>query len=270
MAFLSCEFFSETLGICSSMNVIIPQQSSAGQIGVKEIHSKELPPVLYLLHGFSDNHTIWMRRTSIERYASEAGFAVIMPAVNLSYYADMKNGEKYWSFLSEELPEIVHSFFKLSEKREDTFVAGLSMGGYGAFKMALTYPDRFAAAGSFSGALDIHSLYENSEDEKIEKLRNCFGSTEDVNNSENDLYYLATKLTHQRKRLSKVQIPNLYQCCGTADFLYNDNINFRDFLRSKKFNLLYEEVFGQGHNWNFWDKSIERFISIISSSLRNS
>lgn len=270
MAFLSCEFFSETLGICSSMNVIIPQKSSAGQIGVKESHGKELSPVLYLLHGFSDNHTIWMRRTSIERYASEAGLAVIMPAVNLSYYTNMKAGDKYWVFLSEELPEIVHSFFKLSSEREDTFVAGLSMGGYGAFKMAFSYPERFAAAGSFSGALDIHSLYENSEDEKIEKLRNCFGNIEDVNNSDNDLYYLATKLANRNRRSSKVQIPNLYQCCGTADFLYNDNLNFRDFLHSKKINLLYEEVFGQDHNWGFWDKSIERFISIISSSSRNS
>jgi len=265
MAFLSCEFFSETLGISSSMNVIIPQQSSGKQIGLKEVQAKSLPPVLYLLHGFSDNHTIWMRRTSIERYASEAGLAVIMPAVNLSYYADMKTGEKYWSFISEELPEIVHSLFKLSTEREDTFIAGLSMGGYGSFKMAFTYPERFAAAASFSGALDIHSLYQSSEDEKIEKLRNSFGSIEDVNNSENDLYYLATKLANRHRRSSKVQIPNLYQCCGTADFLYNDNINFRDFLRAKKFGLLYEEVFGQDHNWGFWDKSIERFISIISA-----
>ncbi len=266
MAFLTCEFFSETLGVCSSMNVIIPQKSSCKQIGVKEVQNKALPPVLYLLHGFSDNHTIWMRRTSIERYASEAGLAVIMPSVNLSCYADMTTGEKYWSFLSEELPEIVHDFFKLSREREDTYVAGLSMGGYGAFKMALTYPERFLAAASFSGALDIHALYENSAAVEIAKLRNAFGEIETVDNSENDLYYLAAKLDNRRKRSTKVQLPNLYQCCGTADFLYKDNINFRDFLRSRKFNLFYEEVKGEGHNWSFWDKAAERFISIISSN----
>lgn len=103
-----------------------------------------------------------------------------------------------------------------------------------------------------------------SEDEKIEKLRNCFGNIEDVNNSDNDLYYLATKLANRNRRSSKVQIPNLYQCCGTADFLYNDNLNFRDFLHSKKINLLYEEVFGEDHNWGFWDKAVERFILIIT------
>jgi len=246
------------------MNVIIPQKALSKQVGVKESIGEGLSPVLYLLHGYSDNHTGWMRRTSIERYAEEAGLAVIMPAVNLSYYADMKTGEKYWTFISEELPEIVHSFFKLADKPEKTFVAGLSMGGYGAFKLALTYPERYAAAGSFSGALDPHAIYDTAEPEKVLKLDNIFGSKEEVDNSENDLFYLAAKLANRRKKLgSKVHIPKLFQTCGTSDFLYEANIRFRDFLKAKKFNLLYEEVKGQDHNWSFWDKSIERFISII-------
>ena len=152
MAFIQCGFFSEVLGLSTSMNVILPQ-SSAGQIGMEGKSFSEKHHTLYLLHGLSDDHTIWMRRTSIERYAASLGIAVVMPAVHRSFYTDMANGYNYWTFVSEELPAIARSFFPLSDAREDNFVAGLSMGGYGAFKLALRCPDKFAAAASLSGAL---------------------------------------------------------------------------------------------------------------------
>ena len=107
--------------------------------------------MLYLLHGLSDDHTAWLRYTSIERYATARGLAVVMPAVHRSFYADEAHGHAYWHFVSEELPAIVAAFFRLSERREDTFVAGLSMGGYGALKLGLHHPERFAAVASLSG-----------------------------------------------------------------------------------------------------------------------
>ena len=125
MALIQCDFFSESLGFSTSMNVILPQPA------------RERYRVLYLLHGMSDDHTIWCRRTSIERYVDPLGLAVVMPAVHRGYYTDMAAGYRYWTFISEELPALARSFFPLSHKREDTFVAGLSMGGYGAFKLAL-------------------------------------------------------------------------------------------------------------------------------------
>lgn len=262
MALIECEFFSEALGLSSSMNVILPQNVSK-QIGINETIKNSDPPVLYLLHGYSDNHTAWLRRTSVERYAAEAGLAVIMPAVNLSYYADMGYGGKYWTFISEELPAIVHSFFKLSRKRNETFVAGLSMGGYGAFKLAMSKPENYAAAGSFSGALDVYSICKTADtEEEMKSLYNAFIDPETILGTNSDLYYLVHKLT--KRKIWKRKPPKLYQCCGTSDFLYEDNIRFRDYLRENDYDFLYEETEGEDHNWGYWDKSIKRFIEYIS------
>src|SRR4051795_10646195 len=142
------------------MTVLLPQAVEA-QIGVSSTTGTGgEPPVLYLLHGLSDDHTAWLRNTSIDRYAAARGLAVVMPQVQRSFYADEVHGGRYWTFLSEELPEVVGSFFRVSTRREDTYVAGLSMGGYGALKWALREPHRFAAAASLSGALDLAYIQE--------------------------------------------------------------------------------------------------------------
>src|SRR5207248_9658561 len=148
-----CDFFSDVLEVSTSMTVLLPQQTQA-QIGMAGVAAGP-PPVLYLLHGMSDDHTTWQRRTSIERYAAGLGLAVVMPAVHRSFYADEVHGHRYWTFLAAELPALVSQFFRVSDRPGDTFVAGLSMGGYGALKWALREPGRFAAAASMSGVLDI-------------------------------------------------------------------------------------------------------------------
>src|SRR5438874_3796642 len=132
MALFQCSFFSDVLALSVSAHVLIPQQTSR-QVGL----SSAVKPggkfaVLYLLHGLSDDHTIWMRRTSIERYAAVKNLAVVMPAAARSFYQDMASGPRYWTYLSEELPALMQSFFPISNARERTFAAGLSMGGYGA------------------------------------------------------------------------------------------------------------------------------------------
>src|SRR3954464_2876128 len=154
MALVRCDFFSDVLGLSTSMTVVLPQATSA-QIGMTGAATGGDAPVLYLLHGLSDDDTIWLRRTSIARYAAPLGLAVVMPQVGRSFYTDEAHGNRYWTFLSEELPAVVGSFFRISDRREDTFVAGLSMGGYGAVKWALRQPERFAAAATLSGALDL-------------------------------------------------------------------------------------------------------------------
>ena len=130
MALINCDYFSDVLGLSTSMTVILPQNSE-GQIGLSGKVVSSRHPTLLLLHGLPDDHTIWLRRTSIERYAAEYGLAVVMPAAHRSFYTDMKQGYRYWTFISEEVLKIARSFFPLSAKREDNFVAGLSMGGYG-------------------------------------------------------------------------------------------------------------------------------------------
>src|SRR4030095_9474870 len=134
-------FFSETTGLLSSMYVLLPKRTLA------EIQNKRTPKyrTLYLLHGHSDDHTAWQRYTSIERYAEDLNLVVVMPAVHLSFYNDMAHGGKYWQFISEEVPALARDIFPLSAERKDNYVAGLSMGGYGAFKMALTHQARYAA-----------------------------------------------------------------------------------------------------------------------------
>jgi len=256
MAFLQCDFFSEALGMSTSMNVILPQQVKS-QIGLSGKIKKKNFPVMYLLHGLSDDHTIWMRRTSIERYVSPLGIAVIMPRVDRSYYTDMKYGLKYWTFISEELPKIVKSFFPISEKREDTFVAGLSMGGYGSFKLALNFPERFVAAASFSGALDMVSLYEIRKDDIGFDYKLVWGGVEEIKNTNNDLFYLLQKNVKDKKKL-----PVLYQYCGTNDFLYDCNLKFKSLCESLKVDLTYTEDDGL-HNWKFWDIQIENFLKFL-------
>ncbi|CAM4349109.1 esterase family protein [Paenibacillus alkaliterrae] len=253
MAFITCNFFSEVLGLSTSMTVILPQQTTS-QIGMNNRSSHKLHKTLFLLHGFSDDDTIWSRRTSIERYVAELGLAVVMPNVHQSFYTDMAYGNKYWRFLTEELPVIARSFFPLSVAREDNFVAGLSMGGYGAFKWALRHPDRFAAAGSLSGALDMaHHAMDPAMPHMAPYFKLIYGEKEIIG-TDDDLLHVVAELSKGGSPK-----PALYQCCGTEDFLYNDNIAFRDACGQADYPLTYVEGPGS-HEWGYWDMHIQHFL----------
>lgn len=250
MALFQCNFYSDALKICTSMNVILPQKAQT-QIGMESTAAEE-PAVLYLLHGLSDDHTIWLRRTSIERYAASYPLAVVMPAVNRSFYTDMAcGGAAYWTFISEELPQIVQSFFKVSNDRKKTFVAGLSMGGYGAFKLALTHPERYAAAASLSGCLDMNTVTGENKAADLREYENIFGPITKLPGSANDLLALANRFPKSAKT-------KFYQCCGTGDFLYKENLTFRN--HAKKLNLTYQEHEGELHEWGYWDRQIKRVL----------
>src|SRR3954452_22139552 len=192
MAHLRCDFFSDVLGLSTAMTVLLPQETSA-QIGMRGTSRGAVTPVLYLLHGLSDDDTIWLRRTSIERYVAPLGLAVVMPQVHRSFYQDEHYGRRYWTFLSEELPELVASWFQVSQRREDTFVAGLSMGGYGALKWALRQPEHFAAAASLSGAVNVAGLRTGRvrpEDPRM--FERIFGDR-DVAGTPDDLFWLVAQ-----------------------------------------------------------------------------
>lgn len=253
MAHLTVEFFSNVLGKCMTMEVILPQ-STTTQIGMTGTDGRDTYPVLYLLHGMSDDHSIWLRRTSIERYVSELGIAVVMPNADLSFYTDMKIGGRYWTYISQELPEICRGFFpRISPKREDTFAAGLSMGGYGAMKLGLLCPERFSAVASLSGCLDIVSVVKRRQIANDMYWNSLFGSAEELQGSDDDLLALAEKA-------SKCDLPlSLYACCGTEDFLYEDNCHAVAFMKALGLNLTFEEGNG-GHTWEFWDHWIQRIL----------
>jgi S-formylglutathione hydrolase FrmB len=172
-----------------------------------------------------------------------------MPAVNLSYYCDMHYGYDYLTYITKELPEVFSKMFNLSRKKEDNYVAGLSMGGYGAFKVALNYPDNYCMAASLSGNLDIISRIDEYEDKLIKLV---FGSKEEFLGSENDLRHIA-KLRKEENKL-----PKLYMCCGTEDFLYQNNHDFLAYLNSIDVPVTYEEDKEYAHEWKYWDLKIQR------------
>jgi S-formylglutathione hydrolase FrmB len=247
MALVRCDFFSDVLGLSTSMTVILPQETSA-QIGLTGGARGGDHPTLYLLHGLSDDDTTWLRRTSIERYVAPLGLAVVMPQVGRSFYVDEEHGNRYWTFLSQELPEIAGGFFRLSDRREDTFVAGLSMGGYGAFRWALREPGRFAAAASLSGALDIAGRRDADSHPIDPRVWHPAFGTRDVRDSDDDLMWLVEN--------ARTPLPDLYLCCGTEDFLYEDNRRFAAAARRTGVPVTIDFSPGD-HEWDYWDGKIQ-------------
>lgn len=246
MAFLQASFHSEALGLACSANVLLPQSETRAR-------DRELP-VVYLLHGHSDDHTIWMRRTALERHVEELApeFAIVMPAVDKSFYTDMSHGNRYWTFVSEELPQILSSLFPLSGKREDTFAAGLSMGGYGALKLALNRPERFLACASFSGACDMGERLVGLDisDDFSREMLDVFGSKGEFLRSENDLVWRAERVA------AGVCVPKIYMACGAADFLYENNLRFLEHLRKLGLPVTWEATPGRAHTWDYWDEQV--------------
>ncbi|MFC0674453.1 alpha/beta hydrolase [Brachybacterium hainanense] len=245
---LRTDFFAESLGMGTSMNVLMPQAAAGiGMVGGgPDTGPGDGVPVLYLLHGLSDDCTIWERRTAIERYASEKGIAVVMPEVRRSFYCDEVYGEAYWTFISEELPQLLARTFRVSTAREDTFVAGLSMGGFGAFKLALNRPDRFAAAASLSGAVDMlgDRIFE-AEDPLAQRI---WGGRE--------LAGTADDLVGLVRAADPRTLPQLFLDCGTEDFLVNQN---RAFLAAAEESgvAVTSRLRPGDHAWEFWDTGIQ-------------
>lgn len=242
MALVRCDFFSEVLEVGTSMTVLLPQ-ASEDQVGVTGTQRTGDFPVLYLLHGLSDDSTAWLRYTSIERYAAPLGLAVVLPQVQRSFYADEVHGERFFTFLAEELPEVVRRFFRVSGEREDTFVAGLSMGGYGALKWALHRPGQFAAAASLSGALDLEAI---SQDEWRKPLiQRVFDGRI---GPQDDLFALLEDADVE-------SLPSLYVGCGTEDHLYEHNVRFVDEATAAGVDVQVDFRAGE-HEWGVWDATI--------------
>jgi len=240
MALLNVTIQSQALKQTCAFNVILPQD------GGDDI------PVLYLLHGLSDDHTAWTRWTSIERYANQYGLAVVMPSTNRGFYTDMVAGPAYWTYIADELPALCRGMFKISRKREKTFAAGLSMGGYGAFKLGLRKPETFAAAASLSGAVDIALVAEHRKQEDPqfydEFSRLVFGETL---RPEDDLPALAASCKNP---------PKLWMCCGTDDFLIGVNRHFSHRLTGLGLGHTYIETPGRAHTWDYWDEMIVKVL----------
>lgn len=222
---------------------------------------KEPPryPVLYLLHGTYGDHTDWRRYTAIERYARERGLAVVMPACGNSFYQDMASGPRYKTFLLDELPAYLGAILPLSRKREEVFIAGLSMGGYGAMHLALSRPRQFAAAASLSGIFSFAKPYREVQDQPDLPWPFLAILGEGVNPAA--LQRSNRNVLVQVKRLMdrKEPLPRLFISVGTEDFTlpYNREANKR--LKTLGADFTYEEHPG-AHTWDYWDTHIQRVL----------
>ena len=207
---------------------------------------------LYLLHGLHGDCTDWVSGTRIQRWAEERGLAVVMPSGDNAFYVDRPaSGNCYGEFVGRELVEVTRRMFPLSDKKEDTFIGGLSMGGYGAMRNGLKYYQTFGAAISLSGAVDI--LYSPLVKSNAAFGESLFGSMDEVIASDKNIRVLIQQLK------GKQDLPRIYMCCGTEDFLLDQSRTCRALLEDAGFDVTYEEGPGN-HNWEFWDTYIKKIV----------
>lgn len=265
MAKFTCNFISYILRRAVDITVIIPSptipESTRRATAEKPCtHTPETPyPVLYLLHGMGNNHATWTGYTNVELFAEERQIAIVnFSAENKGYITYGR--DDYFRFVSEELPDFVGGMFPISKRPEDTFLAGLSMGGYGTLVHGLTFPERFAAIGTFSGAVSLPPEFLSEALERLDSAAQ--NSILQKGSSETtpcfDPRSLVDKLLREGRKL-----PKLYMACGNKDFLYQSNLDFREHLYSAGVDLTWEELEGYGHEWRFWNIEIERFLDWI-------
>jgi S-formylglutathione hydrolase FrmB len=260
MALAHVNYYSHVLGQDCQAEVVLPQKRM--ETDPDPLRRGGELPVLWLLHGGTEDNTAWQRQTSIERYATDAGIAVVMPSAQLSFYSNMASGGRYLDFIAEELPKTMRGFFHFSDKRENNFVAGSSMGGYGAFKLALTKPEKYAAAASLSGSLDLAAMAQQmSADPRAKKvIELALGDIDKLKDSEHDILFLLKKAKKEG-----TNIPKLFVCCGTDDFIYSQSVTFRELAKRIGVEITYHEEPG-AHEWEFWNRNIQNVLKWLPFS----
>ena len=256
MAFFTGNIRSKALKMDTQFQVIVPQDG-------KFCPDPDKPAkLLILLHGLSDNASCWSRYTAIERYAEKHNILVAMPEVQRSFYWNMKYGLHYEDYIGQELPELLRKLFHVSENPEDVIIAGLSMGGYGALRCALKYPETFRSCASFSGVLwpmevkfDAYQIAQSGSME--DDVKAIFGENEIIPEE----FSIPTLVDELYKKDIK-SFPRLFLTCGTNDFLSEQNQRFHALLEEKQIPHSFCQWEGI-HEWSFWDKSVEQMLKLF-------
>lgn len=254
MAVVQVEFHSKALKRKAAFQAILPVETAQ-------------PPyrALYLLHGLTDNSSAWLHNTRIRMWAEEMGLAVVLPSGENSFYLDVpvKGGcyGDFGEYVGRELVEVTRKMFPLSHKREDTFIGGLSMGGYGACRNGLKYCDTFGKVAVLSGA--VH-FFENSrewvrsEGNILGELE-CIGDLDAMEQTDRNPRFLMEQVKARGDRDGQNHFPDFYVACGTEDHLLEANRSIANALREAGARVTYEE--GPGiHDWYFWDAFIQRVL----------
>lgn len=258
MALLQVNFYAKSLKKLVNFNALIPIDTF--EIPGQQKFEGGPMKALYLLHGYSGNHMDWVCGTKIQELSLKHNIAVFMPSGdNYFYLDDTDMGALYGEFIGNELVEFTRKMFHLSDKREDTFIGGLSMGGYGAIRNGLKYSHNFSRIIALSSALITKNIAGIPADFKdpiadYKYYTRVFGDLNQLLGSDKDPEALIIDLKKEN-----AYIPEIYMACGTEDFLINENRNYHNFLNSEGIVHTYIESPGV-HDWNFWNDYIEKAI----------
>ena len=259
MAVCNLDLYSYELAMNTQVTLLLPERR-----GVPHRSREGAPyPVLYLLHGHGQDHTSWLRLTRLESYLQNTDVIVVMPNGSRGCYVDGAATHRYGTYLTEELPRALGNWFHFSPRREETFIAGMSMGGYGALRAALACPERYAAAAGLSTAvrLDRVDLGPGSAERGLaipelsevgRNFRQVFGPEEDYESTPFSL----KRLARERSRADGPK-PRLLQLCGDDDPLLPVNRELADFFRTECPGLDHTFQVSPGmHNFDYWDREI--------------
>ena len=255
MALIQVNYLSECLMRTVPVNVILP----VDKLTFPGMPKREEKPykTLYLLHGIFGNYTDWVSGTKIQRWAEEKDLAVVMPSGDNMFYVNQEESHNFYGeFIGKELVDMTRKMFPLSRKREDTYIAGLSMGGYGALRNGLKYSETFGCLASLSGAMVVDHIAERTDDvpffiDSRSFARSIFGDLDKAEESDKNPKWLVKKLKEEGK-----DIPRIYLTCGLQDSLLEANREMRDFLKEQGADVTYVE--GEGaHEWDVWNRSIK-------------
>ena len=252
MAFIQMNIMSSALRRTVNVNAIIPidKVSMPGDKTPVTGERKELK-TLYLLHGFYGSQFDWTNGTKLQRWADDRNLAVIMPSGENSFYIDSeKTGSKFGTFVGEELVDLTRNMFPLSRAKEDTFIAGLSMGGFGALRNGLKYYDTFGYIAGLSSGNPINEIDYGTGALSRENFENLFGDPEDVRNGDNSIEYLIRENVKNGKTDQK-----FFLACGTEDHLFAESAKLNDALSKAGYDVKFETGPG-GHEWDFWNEYI--------------
>lgn len=266
MALLNVDFYSYYLGMDSPLTVLLPEKRGRKP----EAAPDKKYPVLYLLHGHADDNTAWIRKSDLELLVRDHDLIVVMPSAHRSFYTNGRYGHLYFDYITKELPVIVGNFFPASARRENTYIGGLSMGGYGALKAALSCPEQYAGVAAMSAANSPFGAMKAagpmfSVPDFMDNVYRIFGDEAEYKGSKEDLEYLAKQAASSAGSGLKI-----YHSCGKQDPLYGLNVEFKQFMETECPELDYHYCECDGsHNWGFWNpqlKCILEYFGLIPAS----
>lgn len=254
MAVITCEMTSLVLNTPVTFQVILPTNVDYHRLSepLAKLYEPERYRVLYFLHGAISSPGQILRYSNIERYAEEYRLAVVLPYVGNSFYTDWEDVQ-FQKYVSEELPLFIKKIFPISDKKEDTFIGGFSMGGYGAVKIGLQNPQQYGKIVTLSGVLDLPGEMKSMIAMGL-PVKRLFHTAKEVEGSSEDV------LTLLQKRVKQENVQPIYQSVGTEDFLYQANQKFRELCETNNLKGYHYEEMQGAHDWNFWEIQIRKMM----------